>query len=159
MHQVIDVHGRLDGHSVRGLAHFQNLPGLFVSKTRKARKRRGEFSPVYDWVHGLDPNGSALESAGAIQLKIGIARRVTFRAFGHLFDQISSAVDLVLVGFRGALRPGAGDAGPAKYEHERNKDATYRTHSRSPHEPGHNPIPPVASLGWGMKPFNQVIPL
>ena len=52
------------------------------------------MSPIGDGAHRLDPDRSALKPPRTIELIIRIPRRVAFRAFRYLLDEIASPARL-----------------------------------------------------------------
>ena len=92
--QMVDVHGRLDGAAVGGLAHFEDALHLLVAVAGQAGERRRELRPILDVARRLNPDGRALKPLGTFELHIGVARRVALRAFGDLFDEIAAVREL-----------------------------------------------------------------
>src|SRR5438270_1683983 len=95
MVQVIEVHRRLNVAPVRGLAFLKNALHLFVAEAGQSRERRRELSPIRDVAHRLDPDRSALQPPGTIELILRVARSVAFRAFCYFFNEVSSTIGFI----------------------------------------------------------------
>ena len=96
--EVVEVHRRLNLVPIRTQALFQNSQHLFVAETGQTGERRRELGPIRGEMHRLNPNRRTLQPARTIELIIGVARSVAFRAFCDLLDEIAPVVERCRIG-------------------------------------------------------------
>jgi hypothetical protein len=93
---MIAAHRRTQRFAVRPRPILQDLFRLLLREARQSRQTRCSVRPVCDRSDRPDPYRRASQPCRAIQLAIRLSWRMAFRAFRHLLDQVSPALNLTL---------------------------------------------------------------
>src|SRR3989442_1504703 len=101
---------------------FPTRPLFSSLKTGNPPRGGAQLCPIGDGAHRFDPDRGALKPPRTIKLIIGIPRRMAFRAFRYLLDEIASPAGLTIGSAGRSVLRAAHDNGRPRAEKKQERE-------------------------------------